>query len=116
MKRGAALILKMGDGSPPIQVRRPCARVVEYARHPVVTTCWSADIARQMTTCFGMDEGLTGARGVATAIFRSGLFLKEWRMNNSNQTGTTLERLRRDWAVMTFTNASSRPSPSSFQR
>lgn len=23
-------------------------------------------------------------------------------MNNSNQTGTTLERLRRDWAVMTF--------------
>ncbi|OCX56556.1 hypothetical protein BFM99_17400 [Stutzerimonas stutzeri] len=58
MKRGAALILKMGDGSPPIQVRRPCARVVEYARHPVVTTCWSADIARQMTTCFGMDEGL----------------------------------------------------------
>ena len=30
----------------------------EYAPHPVVTTCWSADIARQMTTCFGMDEGL----------------------------------------------------------
>jgi len=50
-----------------------------------------------------MDKGLDCTRGVATAIsFRSGLFLKEWRMNNSNQTGTTLERLRRDWAVMTF--------------
>lgn len=45
-------------GSPSIQVRRPCVRVGEYAPHPVVTTCWSADIARQMTTCFGMDEGL----------------------------------------------------------
>lgn len=60
MKRGAALILKMGDGSPPIQVRRPCARVVEYARHPVVTTCWAADIAREMITCFrdGQRPGL----------------------------------------------------------
>ncbi len=58
MKRGAALILKTGGGSPSIQVRRPCVRVGEYAPHPVVTTCWSADIARQMTTCFGMDEGL----------------------------------------------------------
>lgn len=38
--------------------RETCVRVGEYAPHPVVTTCWSADIARQMTTCFGMDEGL----------------------------------------------------------
>ena len=29
-------------------------------------------------------------------------FLEEWRMNNSNPTGMTLERFRREWAVMTF--------------
>ena len=35
---------------------------------------------------------------------------------NSNQTGTTLERLRRDWAVMTFYERFGAGPPSSFQR
>lgn len=75
----------------------------EDARHPVVTNWWAADIAREMTTCFGMDEGLDWRKRRSDRDFLgSGLFLKEWCMNNSNQTGTTLERLRRDWAVMTF--------------
>jgi hypothetical protein len=31
---------------------------MEHARHPAVTNWCAADIAREMTTCFGMDEGL----------------------------------------------------------
>ena len=58
MKHGAALILKMGDGQPVHPGAASLRARGEYAPHPVVTTCWSADIARQMTTCFGMDEGL----------------------------------------------------------